>query len=193
MQAHERLKYLPHYTHQKFGNNLLMRLILFLNVQTWKNFSFISTIFIKKLRLLWRRKVMENQRFLTLCRNGIMIRSLHWYRKPTHTDQYLHYSSHDQASCKENVVSSFFNRTCSIITNYDLYKENARIKKVLKENRYQENIINKSFQRIANNHSLPQSQQQTQATDIQEEEIRMSINLPYVEGTSEKLRRILTK
>ena len=38
---------------------------------------------------------------------------------------------------------------------------------------------------------LPQSQQLTQATDIQEEEIRMSINLPYVEGTSEKLRRIL--
>ena len=30
-----------------------------------------------------------------------------------------------------------------------------------------------------------------QATDIQEEEIRISINLPYVEGTSEKLRRIL--
>ena len=31
----------------------------------------------------------------------------------------------------------------------------------------------------------------TQATDIQEEEIRVSINLPYVEGTSEKLRHIL--
>ena len=30
-----------------------------------------------------------------------------------------------------------------------------------------------------------------QATDIQEEEIRMSTNLLYVEGTSEKLRRIL--
>ena len=30
-----------------------------------------------------------------------------------------------------------------------------------------------------------------QTTDIQEEEIRMSINLPSVEGTSEKLRRIL--
>ena len=38
---------------------------------------------------------------------------------------------------------------------------------------------------------MPQSNQLTQATDIQEEEIRMSINLPYVEGTSEKLRRIL--
>ena len=44
---------------------------------------------------------------------------------------------------------------------------------------------------FTNNHSLPQSQQLTQARDIQEEEIRISINLPYVEGTSEKLRRIL--
>ena len=62
---------------------------------------------------------------------------------------------------------------------------------MLKENGYQESIISKIFKRITNNHSLPQSQQQTQATDIQEVEIRMSINLPHVEGTSEKLRRIL--
>ena len=33
--------------------------------------------------------------------------------------------------------------------------------------------------------------QQTQATDIHVEEIKMSINLQYVEGFSEKLRRIL--
>ena len=62
---------------------------------------------------------------------------------------------------------------------------------MLKENGYQESIISKIFKRITNNHSLPQPQQLTQARDIQEEEIRMSINLPYVEGTSEKLRRIL--
>ena len=30
------------------------------------------------------------------------------YRKPTHTDQYLHYSSHHQTSCKESVASSLF-------------------------------------------------------------------------------------
>ena len=114
------------------------------------------------------------------------------YRKPTHTDQYLHCSSHHQTSCKESVVSSLFNRAYSIITNKDdLHKENARIKQVLKENGYQESIISKIFKRITNNHSSPQLQQQTQAADIQEEEIKMSINLPYVEGTSEKLRRIL--
>ena len=62
---------------------------------------------------------------------------------------------------------------------------------MLKENGCQGSIISKLFKRITNNHSLPQLQQQTQAQDIQEEEIGMSINLPYVEGTSEKVRRIL--
>ena len=52
-------------------------------------------------------------------------------------------------------------------------------------------IISKIFRRITINHSLSQSEQLTQATDIQEEETKMSINLPYVEGTSERLRRIL--
>ena len=45
---------------------------------------------------------------------------------------------------------------------------------------YQEIIISKIFKKIANNHRLSQSQKQTQATDNQEEEIRISINLPYV-------------
>ena len=61
---------------------------------------------------------------------------------------------------------------------------------MLKENVCQESVISKIIERITKNHSLPQSQEQTQATDIQDEEIRMSINLPYVEGTIEKLRHI---
>ena len=47
----------------------------------------------------------------------------------------------------------------------DLTKENARIKQVSKETRYQENIVSKIFKKTTNNHSLPQSQQ-TQATDV---------------------------
>ena len=111
------------------------------------------------------------------------------YRKSTHTDQYLHYSSHHEASCKENVASSLFYRASSIIKNED--DLDSKWKQVLKENRYREGIISKNFIKITNNHRLPQSNQLTQATDIQEEEIRMSLNLPYVEGTSKKLRRIL--
>ena len=58
---------------------------------------------------------------------------------------------------------------------------------MLKENGYRESIINKIFRRITTNHSLPKSQQLTQGTDIQEEEIRISTNLPSVESISEKL------
>ena len=41
------------------------------------------------------------------------------YSKSTHTDQYLHYNSHRETSCKESVVFSLFNRACSSITNQD--------------------------------------------------------------------------
>ena len=55
--------------------------------------------------------------FLLKQNNGEI--SLWVYRNPTHTDQYLHYSSHHQTSCKESVVSSLFNRAYSITTNKD--------------------------------------------------------------------------
>ena len=44
----------------------------------------------------------------------------------------------------------------------------------------------RAFKRITNNHSL--SQQQIKATDIQNDDINMSINLSYIEDTGEKLR-----
>ena len=82
-----------------------------------------------------------------------------------------------------------FNTAYYIIINKDgLTKENARIKQVLKENRYQESIIRKIFKRITNNHSFSSAIQQPQATNILEQEIRMSINLLFVEGTIEKLQ-----
>ena len=49
---------------------------------------------------------------------------------------------------------------------------------MLKENAFQESISSKILNGITNNRSLSQSQQLMQATDIQEKEIRMNINLP---------------
>ena len=88
-------------------------------------------------------------------------------------------------SFKESVVSPLFNNSYSIATNkYNLRKENASVR-MLKKNRYQESIVCKIFKRITNNHNLSQSQQQAEATDIQEEEIRISMNLRYVKGTGD--------
>ena len=108
------------------------------------------------------------------------------YRKPKYTDQYLNYSVDHQR--KESFISFLFNIEYSIITNKDdVTKENARLNHVLKENGYLESIISKIVKRISNNYSLSQSQEQMQATDIQVEEIRMSVNILYIEDTSEKL------
>ena len=89
--------------------------------------------------------------------------------KPTHTDQYLHYSSRHQTSCKESGFSSLFNRAYSIITNND----DSRIEQVLKENEYQESIIIKIFKRLLTIAACLSHNKKTQALDIQEEEIRM--------------------
>ena len=45
--------------------------------------------------------------------------------------------------------------------------------------------------KVPNNHNLSQSQQQTQASNIQQEGISRNRNLPYVIGTTEKLPRIV--
>ena len=95
------------------------------------------------------------------------------YRKPKYTDQYLNYSADHQR--KESFISFLFNIEYSIITNKDdVTKENARLNHVLKVFGYLDCIISKIVKRISNNHSLFQSQEQMQATDIQVEEIRMN-------------------
>ena len=150
--------------------------ILSLNVPIWKTFHHPNNLH-QNINFTMEEESNGEPAFLDtwLKRNNGQIFVL-VYGKPTHTDQYLHCISHHQTSCKGSVVSSLFNTAHSILTNKDdLHKEDARIKKVLKENGYQESIISKIFKRITNNHSLPQSQQLMRATDIQEEEIRMSI------------------
>ena len=97
--------------------------------------------------------------FLLICRN------------PTNFDQYLNYNSQLQKSYKESVFPPC--RTYSILTNRDdLTKENNRIKQVLNKTGYQKKIMSNICTRNTNNNTLSQSQQQMQATDIQEVEIK---------------------
>ena len=51
---------------------------------------------------------------------------------------------------------------------------------LLQENGYQESITSKIFKSFPNNHRLSQSQKQTQATDIQEEDITGCLTDPKI-------------
>ena len=79
-----------------------------------------------------------------------------------HTDQYPHYGSHHQTSCKKSVASSF-NTAYPIIRNKDdSTKENFRIEQMLKVNGYQvvtKFTFSKLFKRITNNHDNKRKQQ----------------------------------
>ena len=125
------LQCLSHYTVQKFGDDLLMTFIL---KRTYlENFFHHISNLHQNIKFTMEEESNGELAFLDglLKRDNSKI-SVLVYRKPANTDQYIHYSPHNQTSCKEIVVFSLFNRAYSIIPNKDeLYKENARIKHVL--------------------------------------------------------------
>ena len=105
------------------------------------------------------------------------------YRKPTHTDQYLNWNSNHTLDHKRSVVRTLLRRADKIVTSPDDKKaEIEHVTKALAANGYQKWAL-----------SLPPPKKQrepvvneTPSTDQRQQ----SVALPYVQGTSEKLRRI---
>ena len=107
--------------------HLLMMFMSFSNVHTWKSFSITSLIKITSLLSFLCRKSNRELAFpATLLKRNNGEISVLVHRKPTYTGQYLHYSSDYQTSCEKSVVSSLFNRACSIIINKDDYKTSVK-------------------------------------------------------------------
>ena len=66
------------------------------------------------------------------------------YRKPTHTDQYLSFTSHHSARSKQSVITALFNRAENVITNNtELKQEQQHITKVLQSNGYSKQFTDK--------------------------------------------------
>ena len=95
----------------------------------------------------------------------------------------------------------FCGESCSVVTGRYMWASYIPIQRYfhyfvsikgewINKNGYRVSIISKIFQQSTNSHNWPHSQHKTQATDIQQDEINMGINLPYVEGTSEKMWHI---
>ena len=64
------------------------------------------------------------------------------YRKPTHTDQYLHFESHHLTHLKRGVGRCLYDRARRIINTQDnLQKEVDHLARILKQNGYPANFI----------------------------------------------------
>ena len=112
--------------------------------------------------------------------DGIISTSV--YRKKTHTDQYLQFSSHHALSHKVSVIKTLFTRAESLSsTSIEEATEEVHITKALQANGYPTTLIMK------NRTSRPL------VTGIPTKKPSAKVTLPYVQGQSEAIRRILQK
>ena len=106
------------------------------------------------------------------------------YRKPTHTDQYLQFESHHPLVHKLGVIRTLFHRADTIVTEYDdVRQEKAHVKSALRRCGYPR----WSFHNALKVKDKPPAEPSAAATAPGRRQVR--INLPYVGGMSERLRR----
>ena len=98
------------------------------------------------------------------------------YRKPTHTDRYLNFSSHHPRHVKEGIVSCLFHRARNISQRENIQVEEDHLRGVLEGNGYPE-----AFVKMA---SRPHTAREPA------EERRATVFIPYVAGLSEDVRRV---
>ena len=111
------------------------------------------------------------------------------YRKPTHTDQYLHFESHHPTHVKRGVVRCLHDRAREIISTQDnLQKEVDHLARVLKQNGYPANFI-----RDASTPPMQETADTSGRDEEQEREKEPLVVIPYVAGMSEDIRRVCRK
>nr|XP_054774799.1 uncharacterized protein LOC129282974 [Lytechinus pictus] len=103
------------------------------------------------------------------------------YRKPTHTDQYLNFSSNHPLEHKLGVIKTLFHRAEAVITDpVTVSEEKAHVKRALSKCGYPSWVFNK-IDNSAKGKSPPRKDNPKPP--------KGQIVLPYVKGLSEALRR----
>ncbi|KAI8512006.1 hypothetical protein Bbelb_111060 [Branchiostoma belcheri] len=106
------------------------------------------------------------------------------YRKPTHTDQHLAFNSHHPSEHKLAVIKTLFHRADNIITTDQAKTDEQRhLKGALANCSYQKWTFNKALK--PSDHS-----KKTRKSKPLTDRNKANINIPYIQGVSEKLRRI---
>ena len=103
------------------------------------------------------------------------------YRKPTHTDHYLNWTSHHPLHQKVGVIQTLSNRA-NIVSGRtsDLRTEKSHLTQALRGCNYPEWAIKKGFKRRGD-----------RANKQEENDVKGFSTIPYVKGVSEPISRIL--
>ena len=95
------------------------------------------------------------------------------YRKPTHTDHYLHFSSHHPQSHKQSVLRTLFSRAASLSSSSLVRStEEVHISEALQDNGYPRKFINYNLRRPSNSQQIHQLTQPSATVVIYTRAIR---------------------
>ena len=109
------------------------------------------------------------------------------YRKKTHKDRYLDFAAYHPLCRKKSVVRSLLSRAKALLsTAMESKTEERRVSKTLRTNGFPASFIRRAASPLS-----PTTSQQ--ANDAEEAVKRTNVTLPYVQGLSESIKRILTR
>lgn len=107
-----------------------------------------------------------------------------WYHKPTFSERYLNFHSNHPLKQKLNIIENLKHRAMAL-SNECFWKENLeKIKILLSKNSYPTRIINKILFKQPNSQS-------NNAVVTTSDKSPFYAKLPYVEGLSEKIRKVI--
>ena len=115
--------------------------------------------------------------------------SFNWYRKPTWSGRYLNFNSHHPLRYKKSVINNLVDRAV-LLSDKEFQKNNLR----LIINTLEENDYPHSFIQVIMNQRLLTLKEKTRLGSNQvdiDTENKPYIDIPYVEGLSEKISGIL--
>ena len=106
------------------------------------------------------------------------------FRKATHTDRYLDFKSYHSVQHKESVIRSLVLRGNYFPSDEaDRSAEIRHVNRTLRENNYPKTFIQRTRRKIQRG--------QTRTENVREEVRRPVVVLPYVQGVTERVTRVL--
>ena len=121
---------------------------------------------------------------MKICKNINGTLSFSIYRKPTHTDKYLHYNSYHPTEHKNSVIRTLLHRADILCDNDKKQQEKQHVRTVLHNNHYPVQSINLIENKQRNKDNVPATSNDTQ---------QIYISAPYIQRTSERVSRIFKK
>ena len=119
-------------------------------------------------------------------RNGDGSLSTSVYRKPTHTDQYLHFTSHHTLALSRSVVRTLMDRAKNLVSKEeDKPHEVAHVKKALMMCGYPAGIIAGVLKKTAQSRQLSSNSDRDRRKRTQDHKGSSLVVLPYLQGLSE--------